>query len=506
MIEPTLQTLSEPLLNQSGLNSNELSSKSSTSIEATISIGVNVSNDQTKSKNITFILIYSILIFAGRSTWNQSVFAAFIFLLKDSDPKYVGLLNGIMGASQLLISFPSGIFADKYRRDSVLKIASGVGIVASASTIIASIKLSFTGLAISLALWGIYWGISKPTISALFADSMKDGERSRYFTQRMIAQFCGSTAGPIVSLVMFSIIGDDWNVRECAIIMCVGNCLCIPAALLLCLLSDDNCMSESSDEGEESATESVAILDRIFTDAINDVSDRPEATESSSESINSRDTDSNEVVREDFDTYRASNRFWSIPETKVMPALVAAADFMSALASGLSSPYLPIFLLSNLELKPSQVQIIYIISTASLAIGSKVAHHGGKKLGRLLFTLISKWIGVSLMVAMIISYQSNISQTVVCALFILRMVFINSCAALTKSVLMDAVPKNERAKWSSLESVNVFNWSGSAALGGILVSMDGIIFNFFATAAFQLVATLPLAVLIFRDQTRNRDR
>jgi hypothetical protein len=33
---------------------------------------------------------------------------------------------------------------------------------------------------------------------------------------------------------------------------------------------------------------------------------------------------------------------------------------------------------------------------------------------------------------------------------------------------MDFVPKQERARWKSLESVGAFGWCGSAALGGIL--------------------------------------
>ena len=33
---------------------------------------------------------------------------------------------------------------------------------------------------------------------------------------------------------------------------------------------------------------------------------------------------------------------------------------------------------------------------------------------------------------------------------------------------MDFVPKNERARWKSLESVSQFGWCGSAVLGGYL--------------------------------------
>jgi len=56
---------------------------------------------------------------------------------------------------------------------------------------------------------------------------------------------------------------------------------------------------------------------------------------------------------------------------------------------------------------------------------------------------------------------------------------------------MDAVPKGERAKWSAMESVNMFGWAGSAALGGYLVDWKGIEFNFYLTAALQFVSTTP---------------
>ena len=75
----------------------------------------------------------------------------------------------------------------------------------------------------------------------------------------------------------------------------------------------------------------------------------------------------------------------------------------------------------------------------------------------------------------------------------------NSTNALTRSVVMDNVPKGERAKWSALESLNMFSWSGSAALGGILVAYKGIIFNFYITALLQLLATIPLIVVFPLD-------
>ena len=75
----------------------------------------------------------------------------------------------------------------------------------------------------------------------------------------------------------------------------------------------------------------------------------------------------------------------------------------------------------------------------------------------------------------------------------------NSTGALSRSVLMDNVTKDERGKWSALESVNMFSWSGSAALGGLLVDLVGILPLFAIMASLQFVGTGPLICLFPHD-------
>lgn len=68
---------------------------------------------------------------------------------------------------------------------------------------------------------------------------------------------------------------------------------------------------------------------------------------------------------------------------------------------------------------------------------------------------------------------------------------------------MDNVASEQRAKWSALESINMFGWAGSAAFGGYLVDWEGIIFNFYATMILQLVATIPFFFLIGKIPKEN---
>lgn len=170
----------------------------------------------------------------------------------------------------------------------------------------------------------------------------------------------------------------------------------------------------------------------------------------------------------------------------------------------MSIRYFAIFLYDNLHLKPVHVQVLYMIAPIVQACLAKLAQVLAKSYGRCRVTVAFKWIGVSFMMAMVImtkcskqSIDDGNKQVIamICALLVTRTAFMNATSALTKSVLMDHVPNNERAKWSALESFSMFSWSGSAALGGILVSYHGILFNFCITASLQFVATLPHLLL-----------
>jgi MFS family permease len=132
-------------------------------------------------------LAFTWFAFAGRSMWNQSVSATFLFLIHDDNPEAAEFFTAVMGLSQLLVSFPVGFLADRYRRDTMLKLASVVGVVAATVTFLSLHLESFSLLVVALAVWGVTWGIANHTaLSALFADSIPNGERSHYFTQRSI--------------------------------------------------------------------------------------------------------------------------------------------------------------------------------------------------------------------------------------------------------------------------------------------------------------------------------
>ena len=57
------------------------------------------------------------------------------------------------------------------------------------------------------------------------------------------------------------------------------------------------------------------------------------------------------------------------------------------------------------------------------------------------------------------------SVPAIVAVFLVRTVMMNTTKPLTRSIVMDAVPKHQRGRWNGLESINAATWAGSAVMG-----------------------------------------
>ena len=120
------------------------------------------------------------------------------------------------------------------------------------------------------------------------------------------------------------------------------------------------------------------------------------------------------------------------------------------------------FCWQGLGLEPVAVNAVYVAGPLGIAVSALLAQKLSLCIGRIQTCLLCRGIGIGLLVA--IAYVQ--SAAIVLPLYLLRTWLMNCTAGLTKSVLNDYVAKANRGKWNSLESINLFGWSGSAALGG----------------------------------------
>lgn len=471
------------------------------------------------SRNIPLIIAYTYFLQTSRSLWSNNILSSYVYLLKNNSPEAVGLITAIMGMSQVLVAFPAGHAADTYGRDRVLRLGAFVGFISLSTLCFAVYRQDYSTLAVALAASGVFMGITSPSTMALLADSIREGQRAKYFTHNLQVTRAGQMFGPILALGLFSFWGDTWALKECSWVLAIGQLFCIPAMILLCYMKDEYAIGAM---GEGTGTtvsinslsleedEELSLSNDTESPAIGSLTNGTEAlledTSQCSQTIQSyerlRDTEND-------DTIRSGDRFISIA--------VATSDTIQAIASGMTIRYFPIFFMKSLNLHPTQVQFLYIVAPLGQIVAAHYVQKASKKYGLLEPAVMCRLTGVFFMFAMMYTYDHmnnmpfgltpSTSVWLTCLLYVFRTIFMNCTSGLTKGVLMDSVPREERGKWSALESFNTASWSGSSFVGGILVGMYGISVNFYVTSIMQLIATIPLMLLFNRvSQDREQDK
>ncbi|KAG5482724.1 hypothetical protein CUR178_06761 [Leishmania enriettii] len=160
----------------------------------------------------------------------------------------------------------------------------------------------------------------------------------------------------------------------------------------------------------------------------------------------------------------------------------------------MSLPYFPLFFASDRDVIPAGLNGIYIASTLLTAATSfslpRLIHNCG--LGRVPTSLCVRLVGTEALFVLATAQPQSSAATfpAAIALFVCRNALMNSVFGVTRSVIMDCMAKDNRAKWSALERVSSLSGAGSALFGGYITKRYGYRRNFFATAVLQVTATL----------------
>ena len=481
------------------------------------------------SRNIPLTLWYNGVRCAGEAIWVGSVLAAYVYLLKPNNPEMIGFLSALEGIVQFVSACVAGVLGDMYRRDTMLKVSSVIGIIASALIVTSCINTKlFACLAVALAMNGAFDGIGLTASMALFADSIqknKEGDEGGgdqssgyYFTLRMVCTTVGQLFGPIGGLLLFYMLGDVWTISNCAKVIASAQIVLLPAFVMLCLFRDDDRTPPTAATTNDNNTASSAATEG------GEDEDQPSQVEEDGQGEYDLllDTNSTEDDLPSSSSSSGTILFGVLSKSRFIAISASLSDILCAIAGGVSLRYFTIFQLDNLQLGPVAVNILDALSCVLGCILMLGAQHLStyKYLGRCRVSILFKIMGVVSLVVMIDCYKrgrqhpdefllgssssassatpiTTYTRVIVCLTYLLQNAFLNSTSALTQSLAMDHVPSHERAKWSALESINIFGWCGSAAIGGLLVKhFGGVLPVFYISAFLQLVGTLPLVALI----------
>ena len=412
------------------------------------------------NRNVSLAVAFSALISAASSMWSANL-PTYVLVLTGSNVA-VGMTSGVQGICRLIAAFPAGYLADKCRRDGIIRISGAVGIVGTALLMSVLLEIHFQhesvlgykALCVAVGVMGVFMGMNNPPIESLFADSIPLGTRTKLYTIKQSVYVFSSAIGPALSLGMYLVLGNNWSLWPAlTLVLCLSGAMMLAPAILCFFFNDDLALGEESG----SIAESTSML-----------------------SVNGQEQEEGKI------------HFGCISESMLVPALVCGGDFVISFASGMTVRFFPVFFSHDLKLSPIMVNLVYVLNPIGMGLGTMFAKHLASFTSRPLATILLKVSGISLLVIMCFTKHVPL----IIALFVVRTSLMNSNQALSRSIIMDFVPKKHRGKWNTIESVNVFSWAGSAVLGGFLVDSIGYRHTFLATAVMQFISLVPWFLLI----------
>ena len=175
-----------------------------------------------------------------------------------------------------------------------------------------------------------------------------------------------------------------------------------------------------------------------------------------------------------------------VTEEHIAP-LVALSDLLSMLGAGMTARFFSLFCWRDLGLRPVAVSTIQVALPIGIAVTATLVQRVSVRLGRIPTTLLCRLTGIGLLVALtfVPIDGTNAHAALIVGLYLVRTWLMNCTSGLTKSVLNDYVRTRHRSKWNALESLILFSWSGSAALGGYLIDHIGYQHTFLVTAGLS---------------------
>lgn len=292
------------------------------------------------------------------------------------------------------------------------------------------------------------------------------GDRSKWFSYIFILYLVGSVLGPTVAIIIFVTLGNHWTLPELRNVFMAGLVLELTAAPFLFMFSDIKQEKKKESDGDGKEKENAKS-----------------------------DADAN--ANEDGDAAPATAKptsCFGLFSYSSIPMILFIQGVVMSLGSGMTTKFFPLFFQNDMHFNPIQVQAVYIAVPIGMAALSAFSQRVSKRIGRIPTIMLFDVLGIGCLVAMV-CLKKIIPPVALAVIYVIRTGLMNSTYPLANSIMMDCCPPSQRARWKSLESIMVFGWCGSAAIGGHIADKHGYDATFLITAGVQFTSCMMLSVL-----------
>lgn len=167
---------------------------------------------------------------------------------------------------------------------------------------------------------------------------------------------------------------------------------------------------------------------------------------------------------------------------------------ITSVGAGMTVKYFPLFFRVDYGLTPVQLCLLTFTYPVAIAGMVQVCQRVGKRMGRLNAVIL---FHISATCCLWMFCYSR-SLPLVVALYLLRGALMNARGPIVRAIIMDLVSSDLRGRWSSIQSVSQFSWSGSAFIGGYIADASGDYrTTFVVTACIYTVSGLCVLPLLW---------
>jgi len=398
--------------------------------------------------NVKLTFFFSFFNSLGRGIWFGNVFSAYIYFIAGKSNILLGWTSVATGLTMTALVFPAGLMADRIRRDLALTISAVLGAISLA--IMLAFGQDIYWIFVALVFWGAFQGFNRPALEALLADSIPTRRRSKTYVWLHLVRQIAMATGPFLNVFMFLFLGNEWDLSILRIVMIVGLLISAISVFSLLFLDDDYALGKKS--------EAVEL----------------------------------EVIQKNI------NNNYKIRNVRlIVPAIILLSNLVVGMGAGMTIKFFPIFFIEVYSLKPITVQLIMGLTLVATGLFALIARSFSLKRGRVLIIFILQSIATACL--LVIAFYPPLWALI--PLFIARGSLMNAGEPLSRSLIMDYVPKRYRGLFNSLQAIawGLF-WNFSAVIGGYLIGDNNRFYLcFFTTAGIYVVGVLLLLLILPYD-------
>jgi len=359
----------------------------------------------------------------------------------------VGSVESLRGLLQMILAYPLGMLADRMSRVRLIRY---------------NVPFWTTGLIVLMlgiqtdTKWMIYVGMClwAPCMqcffsgsSAVVADSCPPETRTSTLANMSNVALMGGALGPLLQIIFLTSTGSNhWEMPALHKVIAIG-CLLWP-------------------------------LSMIGTYALEELPPLEKTSARGRGRFHTEDLDR---------TVRGLRvRWWLAISMQI-------SETFTAVGAGMTVKFFPLFFRFEYGFEPIHLCLLTFSYPLVLAVMQRVCLRVAASMGRLKAIILFHFLGT----ACLFAFCALKPLHLVLPLYYLRGALMNSSGPVIGAVLMDLVTSEMRGRWSSIQSIAGFSWSGSAFIGGWVAQSAGYRASFAVTASVYTFSGLLLIPLLF---------